>query len=63
MNFAFASLVAKYNINVGEKISKENTCFKRPGTGSFNNQNCFKAYGKVLKKPVKANHQILKKYL
>jgi N-acetylneuraminate synthase len=63
MNFAFASLVAKYDIKAGEKISKNNTCFKRPGTGSFNNQNCKSAYGRISKKFIRSNTQILNTYL
>jgi N-acetylneuraminate synthase len=63
MNFAFASLVAKHDIKAGEKISKNNTCFKRPGTGSFNNQNCKFAYGRISKKFIRSNTQILNTYL
>jgi N-acetylneuraminate synthase len=63
MNFAFASLVAKHDIKAGEKVSKNNTCFKRPGTGSFNNQNCKSAYGRISKKFIRSNTQILKTYL
>lgn len=63
IKFAFASLVANRDIKIGEKITKNNTCFKRPGTGSFNNQNCKSAYGKISKKFIRYNTQILNSYL
>jgi N-acetylneuraminate synthase len=63
IKFAFASLVAIKDIHKDEKITKNNTCFKRPGTGSFNNQNYRNAYGKISKRLIKSNTQILKKYL
>lgn len=63
IKFAFASLVANRDIKIGEKITKNNTCFKRPGTGSFNNQNCKSAYGKISKKFIRFNTQILNSHL
>lgn len=61
--FAYHSVVAKEDINKGEKFSLKNLCYKRPGTGAFHVNKIFNLIGKRSKKNIKANTQIKKNHV
>ena len=56
--FAFQSVVAKRDIQIGEFFSINNTILKRPGTGYYNSTNYEKLIGRKSKKLIKRNYQI-----
>ena len=62
-NFAYASVVTKKDLAIGEKLNEKNITVKRPGTGHFIANDFFKLIGKKVKKPIKANTQIKKNYI
>ncbi|MAL65473.1 MAG: polyhydroxyalkanoate biosynthesis repressor PhaR [Candidatus Marinimicrobia bacterium] len=61
--FAFASVVAKYQIEYGEKITEKNICLKRPGNGDFSVNDLKKILGKSAKRQILKNYQLKKKDL
>lgn len=56
--FAFASLVATREINVGEMLDETNTVLKRPAGGDFDSENRQEAYGKRAGAKIPPNVQI-----
>ena len=60
--FAFPSVVALENLDVGSKLSKKNIFLKRPGGGDFGINDLEKLYGKTVIKKIKKNTQIKKIY-
>lgn len=63
INFAFASVCSSRDIQPGEKLNKTNICLKRPGNGFYSVKDFNKLLGKKVKKFIKNNTQIKKKYL
>ena len=61
--FAFASVVAKEQIEYGEKITEKNICLKRPGNGDFSVNDLKKIIGKFAKRKILKNYQLKKKRL
>ena len=61
--FAFPSVVALENLDVGSKLSKKNIFLKRPGGGDFGINDLEKLYGKIVIKKIKKNTQIKKRYI
>jgi N-acetylneuraminate synthase len=61
MKFAFASVVARRNIEKGETISEKNICLKRPGNGYFKFNQFRKLLGKKAKKYICENTQLKRK--
>lgn len=61
--FAFPSVVATKNLNIGEKLSKNNISLKRPGGGDFGIKDMINLYGRKVVKEIKKNTQINKKAL
>jgi len=59
-NFAFASVVAIKQINIGEKLTKNNLWVKRPGNGYFNSDKLNDLFGRTAKQLIKDNTQIKK---
>lgn len=59
--FAFASIVAREEIKIGEKISEKNICLKRPGNGDFNVTDLQKLLGKSAKRKIFKNYQLKKR--
>jgi N-acetylneuraminate synthase len=62
-NFAFHSVVAKKNIYSGELLSFDNLTTKRPATGDFRANDIYRLINKKVKKKIKKNFQIKKRYL
>ena len=62
-NFAFHSVVAKRDIYPGEFLNFENLTTKRPATGDFHANDIYKLVNKKVKKMIRCNFQIKKKYL
>ena len=62
-NFAFHSIVAKKNIEVGEKLTLKNLTTKRPGTGDFLANDLNILINKKVKKKIIFNNQIKKSHL
>jgi N-acetylneuraminate synthase len=62
-NFAFHSVVAKKNIYPGELLSFDNLTTKRPATGDFRANDIYRLINKKVKKKIKKNFQIKKRYL
>ena len=60
--FAFPSVVALENLDVGSKLS-QNIFLKRPGGGDFGINDLEKLYGRVVIKKIKKNTQIKKRYI
>ena len=63
MKFAFASVVSTKNIKKGSTLSNKNIWVKRPGTGDYLAKDYYKLLGKKVKKNIKINTQIKKKYI
>ena len=61
--FAFPSVVALENLDVGSKLSQKNIFLKRPGGGDFGINDLEKLYGRVVIKKIKKNTQIKKRYI
>jgi N-acetylneuraminate synthase len=61
--FAFHSVVAKKNIYPGEFLNLDNLTTKRPGTGEFKANDIYSLLNRKVKKMIKNNFQIQKKYL
>ena len=59
--FAFPSVVALKNLNVGEILNENNIFLKRPGTGDFGVNDLQNLYGKKVKKFIVKNSQLSKK--
>ena len=59
-NFAFHSVVAKKNIQKGEKLTFKNLITKRPGTGDFLANDLRFLIGKKTKNKIISNNQIKK---
>lgn len=59
--FAFASIVAKEQIEYGEKITEKNICLKRPGNGDFSVNDLEKIIGKSAKRRIFKNYQVRKR--
>ena len=61
--FAMPSVVSLKDINVGEKLNYNNIFLKRPSGGDFGIDDLKKLYGRRVKKKIKKNTQIKKKFL
>ena len=61
--FAFPSVVALSDLYPGMKLTKKNIFLKRPGGGDFSINDLNFLYGKTVKKYIKKNTQIKKKYI
>ena len=60
INFAFASVCASKEIKLGQILSRENICLKRPGNGFYKIKDFTKLLGKKTKNLIKKNTQIKK---
>lgn len=58
--FAFASVVATKDIEIGEKLSEENIWVKRPGGGDFGVLDYDFLIGKVVLSPIRRGYQLRK---
>lgn len=56
--FAFVSVVAIADIDMGETLSENNIWVKRPSGGDFNGNDFEKLLGKIARKPIKQGFQI-----
>jgi len=61
-NFAFASVVANKDLEIGTILNKNNIWVRRPGNGDFKAEEYYSLIGKRVKVKVKKNTQIKKKY-
>lgn len=61
--FAFPSVVALEDLDVGSKLSQKNIFLKRPGGGDFGISDLEKLYGRVVIKKIKKNTQIKKRHI
>lgn len=61
--FAFSSVVATQNIEVGEKLNENNIWLRRPGGGDFSASDFEGLLGKKLILPIKSGERLLKKHL
>ena len=61
--FAFHSVVAKKDIQKGEKLSLKNLTTKRPGTGKYLAFNIDKLINKKTKKKILKNTQLKKSHV
>ncbi|MDB2442442.1 N-acetylneuraminate synthase family protein [Candidatus Pelagibacter bacterium] len=61
--FAMPSVASLKDINVGEKLNYNNIFLKRPSGGDFGIDDLKKLYGRRVKKKIKKNTQIKKKFL
>lgn len=61
-NFAFASVVANKNLEIGTILNKNNIWVRRPGNGDFKAEEYYSLIGKKIKVKVKKNTQIKKIY-
>lgn len=58
MAFAFASVVATRDLDVGDTLGPENLWVKRPGGGDFTPADLANLYGRVLVEPVRSGFQL-----
>ncbi len=61
-NFAFASVVANKDLEIGTVLNKNNIWVRRPGNGDFKAEEYYSLIGKKVKVKVKKNTQIKKIY-
>ena len=61
-NFAFASVVANKDLEIGTILNKNNIWVRRPGNGDFKAEEYYSLIGKRVKVKVKKNTQIKKIY-
>jgi len=61
--FAFASVVAIKDINIGEKLTEQNIWVKRPGGGDFSAEDYENVLGKTASQNIQSGYQISKSQL